>query len=96
MKLARNAIKRYRNADYPGLEAVLTQYLEDVGGAAPTATCIAVAGPGPRRLGIGRAQSLGVAKGIAIAECRKKKARKCVVKAAVCSPWNPAKSVAGR
>lgn len=40
-----DTIKRYRNADYAGLEAVLTQYLEDVGGAAPTATCIAVAGP---------------------------------------------------
>ena len=38
-------IKRYRNADYPGLEPVLTQYLADMGGATPVATCIDVAGP---------------------------------------------------
>ena len=38
-------IKRYRNSDYGGLSDVLTQYLADLGGAAPVATCVAVAGP---------------------------------------------------
>lgn len=39
-------IKRYRNAAFEaGLAAVLTQYIADLGGVAPTATCVAVAGP---------------------------------------------------
>ncbi|MEL6641340.1 MAG: glucokinase [Pseudomonadota bacterium] len=38
-------IKRYRNSDYDGLSAVLTQYIADLGGAQPVATCVAVAGP---------------------------------------------------
>ena len=38
-------IKRYPNSAYPGLAAVLQQYLSDIGGATPIATCVAVAGP---------------------------------------------------
>lgn len=38
-------IKRYPNNAYPDLSAVLRQYLSDIGGASPVATCIAVAGP---------------------------------------------------
>jgi len=38
-------IKRYANAAYPGLAAVLQQYIADIGGATPVATCVAVAGP---------------------------------------------------
>ena len=38
-------IKRYNNKAYPGLAAVLSQYLADIGGASPIATCVAVAGP---------------------------------------------------
>jgi glucokinase len=38
-------IKRYNNNAYPGLAAVLSQYLADIGGASPIATCVAVAGP---------------------------------------------------
>jgi len=38
-------IKRYANKSYPGLAAVLSAYLQDIGGATPVATCVAVAGP---------------------------------------------------
>ncbi|MDX8353464.1 glucokinase [Cognatiyoonia sp. IB215182] len=38
-------IRRYRNADYPGLESVLRQYIADEGGVDPKAACVAVAGP---------------------------------------------------
>ena len=38
-------IKRYANADYPGLETVLRQYMSEIGCAEPDAACIAVAGP---------------------------------------------------
>lgn len=40
-----DTIKRYPNAEYPGLAEVLRQYLSDLGGATPAAACIAVAGP---------------------------------------------------
>lgn len=40
-----DTIKRYPNSAYPDLSAVLRQYLSDIGGASPVATCIAVAGP---------------------------------------------------
>lgn len=38
-------IRRYRNTDFPGLESVLTRYIEDEGGVDPIAACVAVAGP---------------------------------------------------
>ena len=38
-------IRRYRNADFAGLETVLRQYIADEGGVDPRATCVAVAGP---------------------------------------------------
>jgi len=41
-----DTIKRYANTAYPGgLADVLRQYLSDIGGATPVATCVAVAGP---------------------------------------------------
>lgn len=40
-----DTIRRYCNADFPGLESVLRRYIADHGGAAPTAVCVAVAGP---------------------------------------------------
>ncbi len=41
----KDTIKRYRNEAYPGLATVLRQYIDDIGGAEPVATCVAVAGP---------------------------------------------------
>ncbi|WP_341365698.1 glucokinase [Yoonia sp. BS5-3] len=38
-------IKRYSNADFHGLEAVLQTYIADQGGVDPMAACVAVAGP---------------------------------------------------
>ena len=38
-------IRRYSNADYPGLETVLRRYIDDEGGVDPIAACVAVAGP---------------------------------------------------
>lgn len=38
-------IRRYSNAKFPGLEAVLTQYVADEGGVDTRAICVAVAGP---------------------------------------------------
>lgn len=38
-------IRRYRNTDFPGLEAVLRRYIDDEGGVDPKAACVAVAGP---------------------------------------------------
>ncbi|WP_227269701.1 glucokinase [Roseobacter weihaiensis] len=38
-------IRRYRNAEHPGLEVVLKQYLAAEGDIVPRAACIAVAGP---------------------------------------------------
>ena len=40
-----DTIRRYRNADYPGLETVLRRYIEDEGGVDPAAASVAVAGP---------------------------------------------------
>lgn len=39
------SIRRYRNAGYSCLEAVLRRYLADMGGVALNAACVAVAGP---------------------------------------------------
>jgi len=38
-------IRRYQNAGFAGLEAVMRQYIEDEGGVDPLAACVAVAGP---------------------------------------------------
>lgn len=38
-------IRRYRNADFPGLETVLQRYIADEDGVDPMAACVAVAGP---------------------------------------------------
>ncbi len=38
-------IRRFPNEAYPGLEPVLRRYIDEAGGAAPVATCVAVAGP---------------------------------------------------
>ncbi len=38
-------VRRYRNADHPGLETVLTRFIEDEGGVDCRAACVAVAGP---------------------------------------------------
>ncbi len=38
-------IRRYKNADYSGLEAVIRQYILDEGGVEPIAAGVAVAGP---------------------------------------------------
>ena len=38
-------IRRYRNAEFPGLESVLRRYIADEDGVDPIAACIAVAGP---------------------------------------------------
>ncbi len=40
-----DTIRRFRNADYPGLEAVLRAYLAERGESACHAACVAVAGP---------------------------------------------------
>ena len=39
------SIRRYANADFPGLESVLRRYIEDEGGVDPEGACVAVAGP---------------------------------------------------
>ncbi len=39
------SIRRYANADFPGLEPVLTRYLAEEGIAAVAGTCVAAAGP---------------------------------------------------
>jgi glucokinase len=38
-------IRRYRNADFPGLETVLRRYIADEDDVDPIAACVAVAGP---------------------------------------------------
>jgi len=40
-----NTIRRYRNADHPGLESVLRAYIAEEGDVDPVATCVAMAGP---------------------------------------------------
>ena len=44
-KLVEGTVRRYSNADYPGLETVLRRYVADEGGVDPKAACVAVAGP---------------------------------------------------
>lgn len=44
-QLVDGTIRRYSNADYPGLETVLRQYIAHEGGVDPIAACVAVAGP---------------------------------------------------
>lgn len=41
----RDTIRRFPNADYPGLDAVLAEYLAGVGGVDCAGACVAVAGP---------------------------------------------------
>lgn len=43
--IVEGTIRRYSNADYPGLETVLRRYVEDENGVDPIAACVAVAGP---------------------------------------------------
>ena len=40
-----DTIRRYSNAEFPGLESVLRRYIEDEDGVDPKAACVAVAGP---------------------------------------------------
>lgn len=40
-----DTVRRYQNADFPGLESVIRQYEADSGGLDPYAACVAVAGP---------------------------------------------------
>ena len=44
-RVLQSTIRRYRNADFPGLETVLRRYIADEDGVDPIAACIAVAGP---------------------------------------------------
>lgn len=44
-RIVDGTIRRYRNAEFPGLESVLTRYIADEGGVDPIAACVAVAGP---------------------------------------------------
>lgn len=39
------SIRRYRNADFPGLETVLRRYIEEEGGVDCAGACVAAAGP---------------------------------------------------
>ena len=44
-EIVEGTIRRYANAEFPGLESVLKRYIDDEGGVDPVAACIAVAGP---------------------------------------------------
>lgn len=44
-RIVDSTIRRYRNAEFPGLESVLRRYIDDEGGVDPIAACVAVAGP---------------------------------------------------
>jgi glucokinase len=44
-KIIDSTIRRYSNSEFPGLESVLRQYIEDESGVDPIAACVAVAGP---------------------------------------------------
>jgi glucokinase len=44
-RLLPDTVRRFRNADYPGLESVLTAFLADEGGVDCKGACVAVAGP---------------------------------------------------
>ncbi len=43
--LRQDTIRRYKNAEYPGLESVLRKYLEDAGAPDCNGACVAAAGP---------------------------------------------------
>ncbi|NIY72872.1 ROK family protein [Marivivens donghaensis] len=43
--ILQDSIKRYSNADHPGLETILRKYIDEECGVDPAATCVAVAGP---------------------------------------------------
>ncbi|MEV8465416.1 glucokinase [Fluviibacterium sp. DFM31] len=53
---APHSVARFRNAEFPSLEAVLDRYLTDLGRPLCTAACVAVAGP--VRNGVGRMTNL--------------------------------------
>ncbi|MFC2967314.1 glucokinase [Acidimangrovimonas pyrenivorans] len=55
-QLLPETIRRYRNADHPGLESVLRRYLHEEGDVDCAGACIAVAGP--VRDGVGRLTNL--------------------------------------
>lgn len=44
-RIVDGSIRRYANAEFPGLESVLRRYIEDEDGVDPRAACVAVAGP---------------------------------------------------
>lgn len=44
-RLIEGTVRRYRNAEFPGLETLLRRYLEDEGNVDCAAACVAVAGP---------------------------------------------------
>lgn len=44
-KLREGSIRRYRNAEFPGLETVLRRYIEEEGGVDCAGACVAAAGP---------------------------------------------------
>lgn len=44
-RLLSDTVRKYRNADYPGLETVLRRFIEDEGGVDCKGACVAVAGP---------------------------------------------------
>lgn len=44
-RLLPDTIRRYRNAEYPGLESVLRRFMEDEGGVDCAGACVAAAGP---------------------------------------------------
>ena len=44
-QIVSGTIRRYSNADYPGLETVLRRYISDEHDVNPIAACVAVAGP---------------------------------------------------
>ncbi|MDJ0628256.1 MAG: ROK family protein [Rhodobacter sp.] len=45
LTLLPETVKRYRNKNYPGLETVLTEFLDSEGGVDCSGACVAVAGP---------------------------------------------------
>lgn len=45
LRIVAGTVRRYANADFPGLEAVLRRYAADEGGVDAAACCVAVAGP---------------------------------------------------
>ena len=45
LEVIETTIRRYKNAEYPGLESVLKRYISDENCPTPHAACVAVAGP---------------------------------------------------